>query len=123
VLSAEAQADLRGRVGLDVQLLEGKLLESNGEQVLVSVRSVAAFTALGGTQPLYQRVDVPRQGVVRVEVRQLDQFRTYGLIGVAAGAAVLIAAQAFGEGEPGSSPPPNGDPPERIQGVLLRLWW
>ena len=121
LLSNEAQADLRSRVGLDVELLEGKLLENNGEQVMLSVRSVAAFSVLGSTQPLYQRVDVSRQGLVRVDVRQLDQVRTYGLIGLAAGATVLIAAQAFGEGEPGSSPPSNGDPPERIQGVLLRL--
>ncbi len=125
VLSTEAQADLRSRVGMDVDLLEGKLLESNDDEVWVSVRSVAASGMLDGTQPLYQRIDVPRQGVVRVDVRRLDRLRTYTLIGVAAGAAVFVAAQAFGEGGPGPEPP-NGGPSDRVQGVLLRLplrWW
>ncbi|KPJ85410.1 MAG: hypothetical protein AMS18_16335 [Gemmatimonas sp. SG8_17] len=121
LLSTEAQADLRSRVGMDVEVLEGKLLESNGEQVMLSVRSVPASNTLERTLPLYQMIDVSRRGVVRVDVRRVDKFRTYGLIGVAAGAAAFMVAQAFSDGEPGSPPPPNGDPPERIQGVLLRL--
>lgn len=121
VLSTDAQQDLRSRAGMNVELLEGKLLERNGEQVMISVRSVGASSTFDGNHTLYQVIDVPSQGVVRVDVRQVDRFRTYGLIGVAAGAAAFMVAQAFGGGEPGSPEPPNGEPPERIQGVLFRL--
>lgn len=111
VLSTEAQEELQDRAGMDLSILEGKLLEDNGDQVVLSVPAVRLASSYGA-QSLHQRIDVPRSGIVRADVRELDKLRTYGLIGVAAGAAAFIAVQAFGEGEPHSPNPPNGDPPE-----------
>ena len=111
------------RVGWDTlyTILEGKLLEKNDRQLLLSVPSVKVESQYGA-QSLYQRVDLTRQGVVRLDVRRVDKFRTYGLIGIAAGAAALITTEVVSGGEPGGEdgggPPP---PPDHIVGAILRL--
>ena len=60
VLSTEAQEDVRLRVGMHFTLLEGKLLEKDENQVLLSVPTVRAAGEYG-SQSLYQRIDLPRQ--------------------------------------------------------------
>jgi hypothetical protein len=120
VLSAEAQQDLQDRAGLDLQILEGKLLE-DGDQVVVSVPTVKLESSFGA-QSLHENIDVPRRDIVRVDVRQLDRVRTYGLIGLGAGVVALVTVQAFGgDGGPGSPNGGGGEPPEHIQGFVLKL--
>jgi len=117
-ISAEAQDDLRSRVGLDLPVLEGEVIEENGDKVLLSVKSAKVESEFGA-RSLYQRVDVSRGSIVRVDVRQLDKPRTYGLIGAAAGVAALIVTQAFGESDPGSPNPPGNPPADHKQGFLF----
>jgi hypothetical protein len=118
VLSTDAQEDLQSRAGIDLSTLEGKVVEENGDQVVLSVPTVKLASPYGA-QSLHQMIDVPRRGIVRVDVRKLDKLRTYGLIGIGAGVAAFITAQAFGEGDPASPDGTNGDPPEHIQGILF----
>lgn len=120
VLSPEAQRDLQDRVGMDLSILDGKLLEDNGDQVVVSVPTVKLESAFGA-QSLHQNIDVSRGQIARVDVRQLDKFRTYGLIGIGAGVIAVATVKAFAGGEPGSPNGPGTDPPEHIHGVVLKL--
>jgi hypothetical protein len=120
VLSTEARDNLRSTLGMDVAELEGRLLENNGDAVLLSVPSVRLDNPYGA-RTLHQNIDVPRQGIVRVDVREVDKFRTYGLIGIGVGAAVFITTRMFTEGEPGSPNGNGGEPPEHITGVLFRV--
>lgn len=119
VLSPEAQRDVRDRVGMDVSILEGKLLD-DGDQVVVSVPTVKLESAFGA-QSLHQNIDVPRREIARVDVRRLDKFRTYGLIGIGAGVITFATVKAFAGGEPGSPNGPSTDPPEHIHGVLFSV--
>jgi len=119
MLSAEAQQDLQDRVGLDLRILDGQLLE-DGDQVVVSVPTVKLESSFGA-QSLHQNIDVPRRDIVRVDVRQLDKVRTYGLIGLGVGVVALVSVKAFGESGPGSPDGGGGVPPEHIQGVVLKL--
>jgi hypothetical protein len=120
VLSPEAQRDLQDRVGIDLSILEGKLLEDNGDHVVVSVPTVKLESAFGA-QSLHQNVDVRRREIARVDVRQLDKFRTFGLIGIGAGAIAFATVKAFGDGGPGSPDGPSTDPPEHIHGVVFSV--
>jgi len=119
VLSPEAQRDLQDRVGIDVSILEGKLLD-DGDRVVVSMPTVKLASAFGA-QSLHQNIDVQRGQIARVDVRQLDKFRTFGLIGIGAGVITFATVKAFAGGEPGSPNGQNGDPPEHIHGVLFSV--
>ena len=120
MLSAEAQHDVLARTGTHYAVVEGKLLEKDGDRILVSVPTVKVMGEYG-SQSLYQRIDVSRQGIMRIDVRQLDQFRTFGAIGLVGGVAAVLIARALVEGEPGSppvNPPPGSD---HLRGGLLRI--
>jgi hypothetical protein len=118
LLSSEAEAELRSRVGLASGLVEGELLEKNDDSVLLSVRATGGSQQLG-TQSLYQRIDVARQDVLRVDVRRLDAPRTAVAAGGLTGAAVVALVVAIGEGKAGGPDIPNGEPPESRRRFLL----
>lgn len=120
LLSSEAEAELRSRVGMASGLVEGELLEKNEDSVLLSVRA-AERSRTPGTQSLYQRIDVARPDVLRVDVRQLDVPRTVVVAGGLTGAAVVALVLAIGEGKAGRPEPPNGGPVDSRQRFLLGL--
>ncbi len=66
-----------------------------------------------GNQSLYQRDDIPRSHILRIDQRQSDPIRTGGLIAVVAGGAALIIAGVFGERNPGQVEPPDAVPDDR----------
>jgi hypothetical protein len=99
-------------------MVDGKLLDQNADQVLLSVPTVRVANPFG-SETLRQRLDLPRQGIASVELRQLDTFRTFGLVGAIAGATTLVVALAFDEGEPGS---PDGNPPSPDEHFMKKLF-
>jgi len=120
LLSTEAQQEVQQRTGTHYNVLEGRVLEKTGDQMLVSVATVKVAGEYG-SQSLYQRIDVDREEVVRVDVRQMDKFKTYGLAGLTAVAIAFIVQRAFAEGEPGSpvgNPPPGND---NLRGALFQV--
>ncbi len=119
MLSTPAQEELRSRTGINLSLLEGRLIE-NDERLIVSVKAAEGSRMLGN-QDLYQRIDVPREGVVRVDVRRVDAARTAGLALVLTGAAAVVVSQAFKGGDPDKPQPPNGGPDDNIVGWVLRV--
>jgi hypothetical protein len=118
MLSTEGQIDLRERAGIDRRELRGILVERSADAVLIAVQSTSAFPGEG---PLYQRLDVRKRDVLRLDERVLDKPKVAGLIigSVAAtlGAILLIT----GEGGPGSRPGPGPDPPEHVTGWRFTL--
>ncbi len=121
LLSTEGQIALRERLRINLRMVDGEFLEARGDTVLLSVRTTTLRDDFGN-QSLYQRVDLPRSHILRIDQRQFDAIRTGGLIAVAAGGAVLIIAQVFGERNPGQVEPINGGPDDRrATWSLLRI--
>ncbi len=118
MLSTTAQEELRDRTGMNTAEIEGELVEK-GDRVLISVKAAEGSRMLGNDD-LYQWIDVPRQGVVRLDVRQVDAVRTGGLVAALAGASVVVLRQAFGGSDP-DRPDPGGGPDDSIVGWVLRF--
>ena len=120
LLSVEAQQDLMQRIGTHYTILEGKLLDKNDDDLIVSL-ATGKVSGYYGSQSYYQRIDVARQGVVRLDVRKVDAFQTLGLMGLLAGGTAFIVYKGFVEGEPGG--PEGGIPPgnDSVRRALLRV--
>jgi hypothetical protein len=114
VISTEAQEDLEARVGVDLGQLNGTLVETNGDRLLLSVKTGRGVNEFGA-QELYQRIDVERDDVVRVDVRRMDVHATAGLGALLATGVTFVTIEVLRGGEPGTPEPPNPDPDERWQ--------
>ncbi len=112
LLSTEGQVSLRERLRVNLRMVDGEVLEARGDTVLLSVRTTTLRDVFGN-QSLYQRVDIPRSHILRIDQRRFDAIRAGGLIAVVAGGAALIIVQAFGERNPGQVEPPDGGPDDR----------
>ncbi len=112
LLSTEGQISLRERLRVNLRTVDGEFLEVRGDTVLLSVRTTVLRDDFGN-QSLYQRVDIPRSHILRIDQRQFDAIRTSGLIAVVAGGAALIIVQVFGERNPGQVQPIDGGPDDR----------
>ncbi len=121
LLSTEGQLVLRDRIGIDSRTVTGELLEAGADTVLFAVRSVRSGDGLGNEPVLYQRIDIPRSHILRVDRRELDPLRTGGVIAGVAGVTVLLVTQAFGESNPGDAPTGDGGPSDRLTPWILRL--
>jgi hypothetical protein len=111
LLSTEAQVDLRDRVGIDARELEGSLVERDESKILLAVRVPPPATGFSTGEAVFQRIDIARQDVLRVDVRKVDGPRTalfIGGIAAAATAGVAAALQGSNPGDPGG----NGPGPE-----------
>lgn len=112
LLSTEGQISLRERLGVNLRMVDGEFLETRGDTVLLSVRTTTLRDEFGN-QSLYQRVDIPRSHILRIDQRQFDAIRTVGLIAVLGGAAAVVIVQVLGERDPGQLEPGDGVPDER----------
>jgi len=75
--------------------LDGRLLENTDSQVVLGISSVAQTTALTAVQDpsgqLFQRIAVPREGLLELEVRTLDKKRTGIVVGLLAAISATVA--------------------------------
>jgi hypothetical protein len=114
LLATEARIGLEDRLRLRLEYLNGRLVERNGDSLLVEVRSLSATDG----RPLYQRIGVAQADVLRVDVKRLDKVRTIALAAGLATLAVLTVATGFwstgiGDGDgggPNEAPPTGGGP-------------
>ena len=111
LLSSEAEAALHDSLGLDLRTLSGTLVERQDTRLLFQVRTASGSPAFGG-QPLYQRIAVNSQDVLRVDVRRTSGFKTGALLAALAGAAAVVAVEVFGLLKPGTPGQPPTGPPE-----------
>ena len=121
LLSTEGQIILRDRIGIDRSLLRGELLDRAGETVLLSIRSTGMSDEFGTRRSLYQRVDIPKSHILRVDQRVIDPARTGSVVAAGGGAAILLVLQAFGDRNPGQVDTGGGGPDESIRSWILRL--
>ena len=115
LLSSEAEVALHDSLGLDLRSLSGTLVERRDTRLLFQVRTASGSPAFG-SQPLYQRIAVSPQDVLRVDVRRLHGVRTGVLAAAIAGAAVIAAIEVFGLLKAGTPEQPPGGPPEQVRG-------
>jgi len=111
LMSTEAEVRLGDSLGLERGALRGTLLERDSSRWLIQVQMATGARAFGA-QPLYQRIAVSPQDVLRVEVRRMNGVRTGVLAAVLAGAAAIVLVQGFGLLRPGTPEPPPGGPPD-----------
>ena len=118
-LSTAAQISLRDRVGYDRRFLDATFVEATGDTLLFSVKAAVSEREFG-LQTFYQRVDVLRADVLRVDRRQIDAFRTGGLVAMLAGGATITVIRAIGDPGPGN-PDGNVDPPAERASRRLKV--
>jgi hypothetical protein len=104
------QAERVGEVlGRDNRVLQGVVMESGAETLLLAVPSVAT-TPGAPDQRLRQNLPIPRSEILELEIRRLDPWRTAGLVGAAAAVLGYIVVEAFdGNGGSPAGGRPGGD--------------
>lgn len=107
-LTAQQVDELNGVLQPGSRVVEGRVLEQDGSSYLLLV-PVFAERRGSRMETLHQRLDIPRSGIVEVEMRELDRVRTG--IAIGAGAVVLGAVvigtlreAALGDRDPGGGP-------------------
>lgn len=113
--AAMAYQDLRLA---DPRMLEGTLVEQ-GPDGMVLEAEVGVGSDLRGSRILMQRVTVPATGVLEVDLKELNAFRTGALI--AGGGAALLAIVLNADGGGGGEDGPGGENPEARRIPLLRF--
>jgi hypothetical protein len=111
LLSTEKELALRDSLGVELHPLHGTLVERQDGRLLLSVRTGIGSRELG-SQPLYQRVGVTPQDVLRVDVRRLQRTKTVAFAFTLAGAGTLLAIATVAILRPGSPGGGGGGPPE-----------
>lgn len=105
-LSATEADKLSEYMPRDSRVLEGKVLERNGDSILMLVPVLSELRG-NRVETLHQRLEVNRSGIVDLELRQLDRGKTWLIVGggTAAVAAVVINSVVLGSssdrGRPG----------------------
>lgn len=103
------------------RLLEGRLVEAEGDQLLLQVP--VAYTQVGSRPgALHQRVGIPRSEIVEVELKQLDRKKTGALIAasaIVAGAVLYSQLSAEGGGYGTEEPGGGGVNEVVVPGVRL----
>jgi hypothetical protein len=87
---------LRDVLGRDERVLEGQLLAQPDSAILVAVRT----SLVDASVSTHQRVALPRQGLLELEVRRLDRWKTLGVAGLVVAAATAVAVSQFNSGAP-----------------------
>lgn len=102
----------------DSRSLEGKFVDRSEGELMVEA-TVAASDRERGTQLLVQRVTVPLTGIVDVERKRMDTFKTGLLVGAGTAAVAAVLLQdALGYGSDEGPPTEN---PEARRIPLLRF--
>lgn len=107
-LSSPAEVPLTNVTARSVQVVDGEVVESNGDELVLSalwLRSTNGVEHKG----IGETVSVSWQGLAQVEVRRISAVRTGLLAGVLALVAILANAALSGGG--GEEPPPPPPPP------------
>jgi len=98
-VAATSAAQYSAVVGGEGRVLDGRVLENTNGDLVVGVSSVSPVTATTAvadpTGRLVQRVNVPRDALLEVEVRRLDRTRTAVVVGVVAAATAAVAITQF----------------------------
>lgn len=109
-------------LGLRMQTLNGAVIATAPDTMIIEVPTAASTPMSGGIVALRQRVSVPRSGLLLLESRTLSRTRTaMAVVGtsVAVG-AVIAGAYVLG---PGKEKLPGGDGGTDFSIPFLRISW
>jgi hypothetical protein len=110
-LTDEGKQALYRRTGLDRETINGRLVERRGNSVVFSVRSVFASQS-EAMSDLVQHIDVPRDDIGRLDLKEVDGPKTTLLIAGSTGVVAATALLAMRSGQASSTPDGNGGGPD-----------
>lgn len=115
-VSADRAREIEGITGRDAREIEGSVVESGADELMLLVPVISRIERRGGT--LSQRLSIPNSDVMGIELRELDTTRTGAIIGVAGGIGLyFLIKQLRSDGRqqgPGPGPGPVEDQGFRI---------
>lgn len=96
----------------DARLLNGRIITADADALIVEVPAVYRAEIGSSIQTLHQRVTIPRSGLLEMETRTLDRFKTTIVAGAAAAVlgAYILKSTVLDPGKEGL--PPGGGGPE-----------
>ncbi len=118
-VSAVEAERLREVIGRDDRVVEGQLLASPDSAVLVAVRTSLVDAAV----QTHQRIAVPRAGLLELEVRRLDRWKTAGVAAVFVAAATAAAVSQFNSDKPSEGPGRGGTNKSLLLPIGTSLGW
>jgi hypothetical protein len=116
-LSAAKSERLRQSVPSAGRVVEGKLVAGADDALFLDLPTMKGPAAQPGVV-LHQRIRLPLEEVIELEVRRLDHWKTGGLVAAGAIAVGLVIARQFGGGTTSSNLPPGGGGPAEWQGPV-----
>lgn len=118
-LSQEQAAELNALIGHRDRQVVGKVVGADPDRLLIEIRGATVNDGLSGRQ-LNQRIAVPRSGLMEVEERSLNGWKTALVTGgITAAVAGLVALQlASDDNSPLRDPK---DPPDAFRFPLIRI--
>jgi hypothetical protein len=110
-LSAIQAGEVSDLIPGDDRLIEGEVIENDPQRLLLLV-PVANANRRGRFETLNQRLELPHDGLLEVELRKLDRWKTGGL--TAAGAFVIgyVLYRTLTGGSSGNTPGGSGGGPQ-----------
>lgn len=112
-LSAAAAASVGEVVPLTGRLVEGRVLAGDANLLLLEVPAAKDPTGRSGLL-LHQRLQLPLEGVIELELRRLDRWRTGALVAAGAVAVGFVVARQFGGGTASTTMPPGTGGPSEL---------
>lgn len=105
----------------DGRVVEGTVVDKPGGSLLLEVPVQNELRGME-FQTLSQRVLIPREGFVELELRELDRGRTVGVVALAGAAVGIFVAQQLTKDTGGNRLPGGGGPSEgRISHPFFRI--
>ena len=119
MLSTEGEIALEQETGIRARDLRGEIVEIDDQRLLVEVAGEEVDPEFGGGT-LNQRIDIPREHVLRVELRESDPARTGLLVVVSAASVAALVTLGVSSGSEGeNTPEPPGPPERRVRWMYL----
>ncbi len=103
VASVITQADGEGG-GLSGRMVRGEVLQLDPEKIHLSVPWVRAGSR-DASRTLNQRIVIPRNDVLQIELRRTDYLKTGGLVALITVGVTAVVARSFGGNAGGSTLP------------------
>ena len=110
-----AYADSLGPILMtdDARVVEGSVVGRDNGSLMLEVPVNSQLQGIR-METLRQRVEVPAEELVDVEVKELSKLRTYGTLGLIVGAGVAIVVAQLSGDSGGGSVPGGGGPVESV---------
>ena len=120
LLSTEGEIALAEKTGIRTRELTGEIVEMDDQRLLVEVAGEEVDAEFGGGK-LNQRVEIPREHVLRIDAREPDPARTGLLVAVSAGGVAALVTFGVSSGSSGGNGTTPPGPDERRASWIFLL--